>query len=305
MAPKWELEKKWIGGRHVWIDPRHPDMNIPLSREDYVKLRQENTEPLYRALDTPRRVASDLITNAASKFAQEAAKTIKGVPQSLAEGYRFDWGSQRSLLNPEDLIGTEHEGKNFITNKQAEAMWAKEEAEYAEANPNAGEPLPEFKTGIFADKNFQKDMFGRRRNDLSVEEKNDRKLWELSIKPEKIGGREYSKEQMIDYYDNAGDLGIVEYFQGKPFEGTGKLKEWTTDQNVDDGWKFAQDTRTNDEAGKKPMFGKEGTMTKNLQIASAVLQGLQKLQPKKESVNINWSNPYDEDNIRGYTGTWA
>ena len=46
-------------------------------------------------------------------------------------------------------------------------------------------------------------------------------------------------------------------------------------------------------------------MTKNLQIASAVLEGIQKLQPKKESVKINWSNPYDDDNIRGYTGTWA
>ena len=32
---------------------------------------------------------------------------------------------------------------------------------------------------------------------------------------------------------------------------------------------------------------------------------LQKLQPQQEKVDINWSNPYDEDNIRGYTGTWA
>jgi len=34
----------------------------------------------------------------------------------------------------------------------------------------------------------------------------------------------------------------------------------------------------------KPKWGKEGTMTKNLQIASAVLEGIQKLQPKNQLV---------------------
>ena len=50
-------------------------------------------------------------------------------------------------------------------------------------------------------------------------------------------------------------------------------------------------------------------MTKNLQIASAIAGGLDKIMKEKakdqEQVRINWSNPYDDDSIRGYTGTWV
>ena len=115
--------------------------------------------------------------------------------------------------------------------------------------------------------------------------------------------RSYTPDQMKEWENKGGDQTPDDYFSRKHLQDSGKNIEWTTDQKTNEGFTFQQNAKTNDEL--KPKFGADGTMTKNLQIASAVLQGLQKLQPKKEAVNINWSNPYDEDNIRGYTGTWA
>lgn len=115
--------------------------------------------------------------------------------------------------------------------------------------------------------------------------------------------KSYTPDQMKEWEEKGGDMTPDDYFSRKHFQDSGKNIEWSTDQKTNEGFTFQQNAKTNDEL--KPKFGKDGTVTKNLQIASAVLEGLQKLQPKKESVNINWSNPYDEDNIRGYTGTWA
>ena len=114
--------------------------------------------------------------------------------------------------------------------------------------------------------------------------------------------KSYTSSQMKDWEEKGGDMTPDDYFSRKHLQDSGKNIEWSTDQKTDDGFTIQENSQTNDEVAN---WGKDGKMTKNLQIASAILEGIQKLQPKEEAVKINWSNPYDDDNIRGYTGTWA
>tara|TARA_R100000781_G_C4068224_1_gene123536 strand:+ start:42 stop:908 length:867 start_codon:yes stop_codon:yes gene_type:complete len=119
--------------------------------------------------------------------------------------------------------------------------------------------------------------------------------------------KSYTPDQMKEWEEKGGDMTPDDYFSRRDrpsdVDASGKLKSHLTGENALDAW--TSDKAADGGEDKGDLWGKEGTMTKNLQIATAVLKGLQKLQPQQEKVDINWSNPYDEDNIRGYTGTWA